>query len=258
MKRKFSSLDSNRVREINLLNIPEAIEKISQILALEGSYPSILTSGAFIHQLYDLVGNSTQVDQELHELRKQNLVKVISCRQINIDISYIVLNSAYDAGLSSFDDEATKIFSSLISSSEYCSSSSFLVSEILKWEYSDGNDVISGKLTHDDIDRLIDLGFLLRDSTNMDAVWLSYPSILLTTRQLVDGNQEILRYFRRKRYHEAYEREIFSRDSRKGKLQLRSSKLPIAYHIHDMVGNGTIRRIEIKGENSVNNLYRLP
>jgi hypothetical protein len=248
MKRKFAQIETNQVREINIMNIPEAVELVSLTISSVGSprYP-ILSSGAFLHQLYDLIGNATQVDQELHELRKQNLVKVISCKRIHTDISYIMLTTAYCAGLSSHNELATNIFLALLSIPKFAGCSSFIVSELL--DYAD--EKVPDKLSRRHIDRLIDLGYLVMDSSNLDAIWLSYPTILLITRQLVDGNQEIIRSITRKKYHEVYERELIKN------VKLRCSQLPILYHLHDLVGKAMIVRIQRAGENAVNNLYRL-
>jgi len=197
-----------------------------------------LPKQVFVHQIYSLISNKTQVDREIEALRKENKIVMFKCDSKSYDDNdqVICLYESYKCYVekllrdskSSLPTHKTLInlFTDkiLVEQNSLSLQKSLLIS---KYGLSDR-----------DFTYLIQFGlFNIRDSS---AFWLSIPNFGAFRKMILETRKLIMDCIRKKKYKEIEFDELDKRHCR-GKV----SRLGLIYVLHDLIGNDLIALMDV-------------
>jgi len=232
--------------------------------------------GIFLHQLYDMFGDvreKTRVDKSIQYLREKGFIITIDCSFYMSAGLYIMTMDDFVTDLKRFEDfednknyklfmKCVNSFKLLLTCERFRSRMSFIKHEIsMSDTLSKDSDVgISENLLDDEqVETLLSINFLRCDSVTSNVLWISHPCLSVIGPWLVNGNKEIISIIQKKKYREIKEKDLFYvKDLKDMKpRQIKSSKLPIAYHIYDMIGRGILVGVSNNTCNFDKKIFRL-
>lgn len=250
--------------------------------------------GVFVNQLYAMSDSKSEVDQMIQRLREKGRVCVIDCSLYMTHGLFITLLEDYIRDLHIFtiklsqDDKLARGLSKLgqiLKQKFYGSRMSYTVNELcnLKSNISESavtsssralinttnskieeNQEISDcdinhSLTRDELEMVLSCNFLRRDSKSIDMIWINHPSMRYICPWLMEGNKEIENLIKRKKYQEIKGSELIFMKEGKANTdrRLKSSKLPVMFHVYDMVGRETLKSVQHNTCNLQKCVYRL-
>ena len=235
---KITSMSSYFIH--STVNVKDTLSALDYLL---DQFPSDMFADlprqAFVHQIYSLIKNKTQVDREIESLRKENKIVMFKCDSKTYDENDVVV--CYYADFKHYVDKLANsagtspslvqkpllsLFTDKILVEQNCLS-------IQKATLSDRY-----KLNDRDFTYLIQFGlFNIKDASNF---WFAVPNFGRFRRVFVETRKLILDCIRKKKYKEIEFEELDKRNS-KGKV----SRFGLVYALHDLIGNDLVSLMDV-------------
>ena len=233
LSRKITSKSSYFINSTSDIN-----DLVSALNYLLEHFPSDifpeLPKQVFVHQIYSLIKNKTQVDRDIESLRKENKIVMFKCDSKSFDENDVVI-----CYYSDFKQYIEKIFTSSSSSQSTIQKSllSLFTDKILVEQnfLSIQKSVLISKykLSDRDFTHLIQFGlFNIKDASNF---WFAIPNFGSFRKMVLETRKLVLDCIRKKKYKEIEYEELDKRNS-KGKV----SRMGLVYIMHDLIGNDLI------------------
>ncbi|KAJ4726902.1 serine/threonine-protein kinase 19 [Melia azedarach] len=189
-------------------------------------------------QLYSSVTDRTQVDRDLESLRRERVVRVFK------------LNTGQDDHAIMFLDDYLNQIECILKRMEEKKQVDLGVFEWFKThvlnsklEPSIGDEELcsllslGGKVKHEHISLLINVGLLTRQLIDPNMYWFAIPNIGSVLKGLSQGRKELLSFLNRRKYKEMVLAPL-------EKKSLRLSPLDMRFHLRDLIGSGHLKTIQ--------------
>lgn len=228
--------------DLDLNEVELESDSMMLIRALQAAFyrsrdPAMALSGGLVlrHQLYTLQKNRTAVDQELQQLKSDNVVRHIKLLTGGDDVALVPTDHYLERAQQVVPPAILEVLRALLESN--------------RGMYVQATDIgrsipeTSDLGVQDVTSALVRAGFLLprRDvRLESDAFWLSHPRCGFMVTELRSGRSELLSVVSRSRYKEMREVEL----GRKPLKLSRPGGLGLAFHLADLLGVGKLQRME--------------